>query len=410
VGEPEPIPVPTASKSATAVWKFVVAMVLGAMLFVGGLGAGIYFATHYQIVPVGEPVEKYASVPDLRGAELERVLPSGGLTEPVKRRAGPIEDGPFTFRFTPGEKLNYNLSANIGGQGQESDIQGVSPINMAMNSVMSLTTDSVDEEGTAALTMKFEQSSLQGDWMGSPFSMSTGNGETFMRNNGRTLIDSKNGTGSNKGVPQLEFLNTPINMKVAKNGEVEDVSGYKGIGSILSQLPMAANLEFPQSELNPQTQWESTLKLPIPGFAQPADARILNTFTGYQTVDGRKCGVIDQKILSFQTNGQLDSPESVFGEAMGFSMPNFVLDGGTTVYFDVDNGQLVRSDMDLDVTLEIGKALGEHGEVVQDFLRDLIATSTEDLPEFDDIREKAKSGANLLDFQTHVQATMQLAE
>ena len=124
-------------------------------------------------------------------------------------------------------------------------------------------------------------------------------------------------------------------------------------------------MSFPDSELRDGTKWESSIHLPIPGFVEAAPARLRNRLVGYQYIGGRYCGVIEQEFVSEQKDGTLDSPESDLGEGMQFAMPLFLLEGMNRIYFDVENGQLVGSDMDLRLIMSISQMLGGMGGMAE---------------------------------------------
>ena len=418
-----PIPVPTHGRKNASIGVIVSLMLLGAILFGGGIGAGIYFATNYRIIPLtseqpvqattyaeSTPAEYPDSMASTTEPNLETQTPSAAqATVPAsapRSAKAPAGGGLFNFQFTPGETLRYALVADVGGEGAESI--GSAPVDMKLTTTMNLNTKSVDRDGTGDLRLEFDNTNFDGDFMGSPYAMFLNQSEQNIEMDGKSYVNSKEGKGSVDGLPQAQYFLEPIDMRVARNGEVLSVSGGMNMESMLAALPLQATPEFPMGNLDPNTQWESTIALPIPGFAEPAQATVLNTMTGYTNVKGRRCAAIKQEIQSQQINGKLNSPAGAFGEQMGFGMPQFILDGQNMLYFDVDRGQLVRSDMDLAVKIEIGKALGQAGDAINAIISQVGSVAMEGLPEFDDMREKLESGESLLDMNVAVKATMEL--
>ncbi len=272
--------------------------------------------------------------------------------------AAPAQErlNPFSYTFTPGERLVYRLESRVDGSGL--DALSSAPISIDMMSELSLETESVDADGNALMRLTFDSVSVNGDFMESPYQLMQDGNNTFLANGGRTQIDTAQGLGSIQGVPQLEFFKEPVVMKIAPNGQVLELSGGQDLGSMLTAMPAVSALEFPEGDLQQGYQWESRIKLPVPGFGTAADARIVNTLMGYQYLDDQLCAVIRQEFISHQDDGTLDSPKSVFGEAMQFSLGTFDLQGENVVYFDVNVGRLVYCEMDLQLTMAIGDVIG----------------------------------------------------
>jgi hypothetical protein len=201
-------------------------------------------------------------------------------------------------------------------------------------------------------------------------------------------------------------------MKVARNGDVSELTGPAGIESIISPLPALTELDFPGTTLEEGKQWTSNFNLPVPGFAEAAQGKMLNTFKGYVSYAGRRCGLIEQRITSSQENGAVLSPKSSLGDAMNLSMPRFNLEGTSIVYFDVDNGKLVRNDLNLDLKMDLGKVLGGAGDLVKNLMSQMGSLGGQDLPEFQDLgkRIKDKGADDLLKLNLKIDATVALQE
>jgi hypothetical protein len=393
------------------------AVVSGLVLFVAGVGFGAWFMSNFDIVPKGEMAKLRAE----SGGGLGESTELGALPGTANTQVGTAEfeainpadthraRGPFTFRFTPGESLAYSLKANIDGKGLE--LLNPEPVKLNMDSTFHLTTQRVDRQGNGDLRLAFENANVAGDFMGSDFELRQDANGAVVYMNGQTLVDSKGNATALEGIPQLEFFDKAIDMTIAPNGEVLRVSGGSGLEGLTQQLPLLTDLEFPQGEMNPGTQWESQVALPVPGFGTAVDARILNTFTGYKHIGPRLCAVVTQVISADQTNGSVHMPQSVLGSALGLSMPEFDLNGNNEVYFDVENGQLVHSEMALHMGMDLGEALGASGDVLKELgagLGELLG----DLPEFEDMIRKDQDGnvdkKNLLDLDLNINSTISL--
>lgn len=357
------------------IWSLLTGLFLVIAGLVVGVVGGVWFTTHYRIVPL-ELVGTFQSTSPPASALVDSSPGSDGSMGVLPAEAPkPHTSGPFAFKFTPGETLSYRLQASITGQGFESI--GPSDINMALDGDMSLTTERVDASGNGELTLRYDRMAVDGNFMGSPFQLehrrdaASGAQQASIRLNGNTTINTTQNPGSAKHVPQLEFLAEPIRMSVAPNGQVLRTSGGAGWGEALKELPGVIPVEFPEGELPQGLTWDSQFAMPVPGIAQPITAKMRNTVIGYQYVGPHYCAVIQQDIDSRQTDGRLVSPKSSMGDEAAFKMPLFDLTGRNMVYFDVQRGQLVRSESDLRFDLKIGSMLKQTAQVFSTAASDL---------------------------------------
>lgn len=356
-------------------------VIVGGLLVAAGLGMGFWFATHYRVsISPRESTEGAGSpesAPASSGSWRQTAVPSRrqpgdsarDAAETVQPADGPLwplspseqhqgtADGPFAFQFTRDETLHYRVASEVSGKGLEGLTE--SGVLMDFESAMRLETRDVDQAGNALLRMTFDESALKGSFMDESFSMEVTPGNARVSHGDRTPVDTRQGVGSTRGIPQLEFLQEPVDMVVAPNGQVLKLSNSQNIGAMLTAVSNFSTLEFPSGEVVQGQQWESRITLPVPGFGTPAAARIINTFVGYEQVKDRLCGVIEQQFVSEQVDGTLNAPESALGEALGLNMPVFQLAGENRIYFDTTNGQLVLSDMDLDLRMDFAQMLGD---------------------------------------------------
>ncbi len=332
--------------------------------------------------------------------------PATNLLNPVSSLLGPetsfIADGPFAYRFTKGEVLNYQLDARASGTGFETGVG--SKIGLTMNMLYSLETTAIDREGNGTLVLEFDEVKMTGNFMGEPVNLYQSGSETQMSLNRHDQLDTRQGD-SVKGIPQLEFFKKPITMVVGPDGHVIDVQGAPGFDSILSPSKAMAPSRFTASQLEIGDTWTSEFNLPVPGLAIPASATTQNTLVEYVMIGGRNCGVIKQEMLSVQADGQLNSPSSVLGEEMGFTMPTFEVSGVNMIYFDVDGGKLVRTEMNLFFKLEIGEEL--------EGLKGALGAYSSILGELENPNRRPKRGEEpepLLDMGVEIAATLALVE
>jgi hypothetical protein len=343
-----------------------IAVVLGT---IASFAAGAWFATHYRIVPIREasPLDPVAP-PDLELPSASVRDGSRPATSALRARSG---RSPLGFRFTPNERLEYELSSQVTGQGFEST--GPAGIRLGVSGDISMVTDRVDESGAAEMTVAYERMQVSGDFMGSPFRLDRTPERTTVDIDGHTRIDTRDPEHSSRGVPQLEFLEDPLKLRVAPSGEVLHVSGGAGWGEMLKEIPVLMPLEFPDAELQTGLQWESNFTMPLPGAGAPVRARARNTVVGYEYVGNRTCAVIRQDIDSRETDGVLTMPDSTMGSEMQFGMPLFELQGTNYIYFDIQRGQLVHTTSDLQLALKIGRALSEISSIFERAADDLAA-------------------------------------
>lgn len=405
------------------------------VLLVAGFALGVWFTQNYRIVPAGpgQPLAGTAAPGAQLGAGRQDGTaslsspPSESLPSPTSKAtprpqsgyrsarnvAWPRQtgvqtqdqntDGLLHFNFQPGEQLNYQLTARIAGKGVDAGVPEDVALDLA--AVMNLMTQSVDQNGNAAMRLEFGNVAMDGNFMGVPFGFQQNGQNASITQNNKQTLDTSMGLGSITGIPQLEFFGSPIDILVSPNGQVRNVSGTGDIGSILSAYPVLSALEFPTQGMQQGTQWQSDIALPVPGFGEAPPARLVNTLVGYQTVGGRNCAVIQQDVLSSQSGGTLNSPKSSLSDAAQFSMSMFDLSGRNMLYFDVDAGKLVRSDMDLDLILKIGQALQDYSALLNGLLGD---GASVDGAQLGDLLGGLGQQSNLVDLGLDIKATLAL--
>ncbi len=368
----------------------VIVTLAGALLvvFALGIGAGVWFGQHYRIVSVDAPVDQtaaalktvadqYTPLSAVPAEPVPRPMDSDFseiLNTPVPHRGAAAGNGPFSYQFVPGETDHYGIEANIQGTGI--DLGQGSNIDMNFGSRMALHTDSVDQAGAGNLGLTFDNVDMTGEFMGSPIELHQRPDGTQLKMNSKTKIDSSQGISLGL-IPSLEFFKQTIRMTVAKNGEIQKLSGAEGFEQMLSPMTKLAPNATETSGLRPNAQWTSEFLMPVPGLGKGVKTVTRNTFTGYATVDGRKCAVVQQVMDSSQTNGTLSAQSGGLDELLSFAMPLFSVVGRNTIYFDVANGKLVRSDLGLEFNLQIGQQLKPltdlmktYGDVLGDVLGD----------------------------------------
>ncbi|MGI6459367.1 MAG: hypothetical protein ACOX5J_04605 [Candidatus Hydrogenedentales bacterium] len=423
------------SRQNRSIMAAVVMLFGGAVLLALGLGLGFWFASRYDIsiarrgaaAPTGHPApaaqqDSWASAHpgapsrpaapprDAAAATPQTVTTSEALwpLSPAEQSQGQA-DGPFAFKFTRDETLRYRVATEIRGKG----IEGLTDSGVLMNfeSGMSLHTRDVDPAGNALLRMTFDQTSLQGSFLDEQFSMEVTPDDARVDTRGQTPVDTRRDVGSTQGIPQLEFLQDPVDLVVAPNGQVLKLSNTQNMAAMLTAVPRFATLEFPGGALAPGQQWESRIALPVPGFGTAAETRLLNTFVGYEHMKGRLCGVIEQQFLSEQTGGALHAPESALGQALNLSMPVFQLSGENRVFFDTANGQLVLADLDLGLRMDFSNVLGNLSRALGGLLAHPDALSGAPASDLDELLGLGTGGPSpLLSLDLNLLGSMELVD
>ncbi len=372
-----------------AVWPLIVLLLLGA-----GFCFGVWFSNRYRIVPV-EPANLNTGTGSLASMDASPAVESAYSAENPPSTQEYSTDGPFQFRFTPEEVTYYRLDTTIAGQGADGGL--ASDVYLDFDGDFSLYTKDVDDRGVADLRLLFESAALNGEFLGSPFEMGYSPERTFVYDGSQTLDTD---AGANLGdIPQLQFFQNPITMRVAPNGQVLDIGGQTGMAGLLKALPALARVEFPDEGVPESGEWESRIQMPVPGFGQAVDTRIVNKLIGYEYVGDRYCAVIHQDFGAAQQDGTLDSPESAMGSATQFSMPLFDLNGTNTVYFDVNRGQMVHSVLDLALVMNIGSVLGDAAGLVGQLGQGILEGNAEGV---EDLLGPAPSQPNLLDLSVKI--------
>lgn len=306
-------------------------------------------------------------------------------------------DSLFHYQFVAGERLDYALDAAIGGTGIES-LSGPGNVAMEFTSDLHVLTESVDLAGNGNLSIGFDRVEMHGSFMDAPVNLVHSLAGTEYTH-GNEHVSTANGD-SIAGIPQLEFFNQPTKARVSPSGEVLQVDGAPGMDKLLSPEEILTSIEFPAGELDTGAQWTSNFAMPVPGVGSPAGATALNVLEGFQLFRGRYCGVIRQTLQADQADGTLASPESVLGDEMNFSMPEFRLSGENLIYFDVDNGQLIQADLNLNFTMRIGGQLKP--------VADLLNVYGSLLNELEGNRPSESPAQDALDLGVNIQATLGL--
>lgn len=258
------------------------------------------------------------------------------------------------YQFIAGDRSYYRLQADISGAGIES-LAGSGGVAMAFGADMQVLTESVDEEGNGYLDIRFDHVQMQGSFMDEPVSLSHSVAGTEYHY-GNENISSAAGDKV-AGIPQLEFFNTPTKATVSPSGQVLQVSGAPGMDQMISPETLLASVQFPAGDLDPGAQWTSDFGMPVPGIGSPVSSQAVNTLEGFDLFRGRYCAIIRQTLTAQQKDGQINSPQSALGDEMNFSMPTFSLGGENRIYFDVENGELVQADLNLQFSMKIGEEL-----------------------------------------------------
>lgn len=321
-------------------------MKLLALMGKGVLAAGVAAAGLTSGQWVNQNVHRSAA--PIETAPSDTPPPDGGMAAPA------TVDSLFHYQFTPGETLYYGLNADVRGTGIES-LAGAGGVAMAFRSSLVVKTESVDTLGNGYLDIRFGPVEMQGSFMDAPVSLAHSLAGTEFQH-GNEYVSTAAGD-SIAGIPQLQFFNQPTKATVSPAGIVLEVSGAPGMDKLIAPESLIASVQFPEGDLDPGAQWVTDFGMPVPGIGTPVASTAVNTLDGMDLYRGRYCARIRQKLNAQQLDGTISSPESALGEATGFSMPQFNLQGENVIYFDLDNGQLVDAELQLTFMMQIGAEL-----------------------------------------------------
>ncbi|GMU92524.1 MAG: hypothetical protein AMXMBFR4_15820 [Candidatus Hydrogenedentota bacterium] len=351
---------------SSARWQYVIWTVMLVIGLVAGALIGIWITRSGSVDEAPSP---------LAGPHPPGPAPLTPQAESAYLRTSGAARGPYRFRFSEGQIRHYGIDAEIEGKGWDLGQEG--EIYLRFGSTFSLLTKSVDDTGIADLRLVFESADLNGSFLDSPFEMSLDvSGVRTVEGGRASPVESRQPPPA--GSP-LDFLRTPVEMKIAPSGSVLDVRGPTGLRNVLALLPTVARVEFPDEEMREGKRWETRLALPVPALGKPLETRVINTFKGYQRVQDRYCAVVEQVLDGVQTAGTAATSDPSGAGAAAFSAPLFELTGQNTVYFDVNDPCLVHATLDLNLAVNFGQALGDATALVQTLGRSLLSPNGKEL-------------------------------
>lgn len=321
-------------------------------------------------------------------------VPESGIAaeEPV---IAALPDKPFTSQFEDGQLLAYRLDTEIEGGGAE--MGEFSEVYMKFGSDVTLYTQKVADDGTADLTFTFENASVAGTFFESPFEISLSQPTQGSEPNGNAMPQNA----------QTKFLTTPIEMRVAPDGTVIDISSPNSMKDMLGSIATIPHLKFPREELVEGMEWETELKLPVPGIGDAIDTTVHNKLVGRERMGNYDCGVVVQTIgaKAMDTKATAD-PDRPNEKPLLFSVPLFDLQGENTIYFDLKTGRLIHAALDLDFALRIKEQLGDAGKLLQQLIPNMSGENSvpdldkllnpEGKPDLMDLSLKIKGGMSLV--------------
>jgi hypothetical protein len=310
-----------------------------------GVAAGYWFAGGNRAAP-----NTPANTLTPNATPVEAVGPAGQTV------VASLPEGPFTASFEEGQLLSYRLDTEIEGGGSE--LGEFSEVYMKFGSDVTLFTRKVDPDGTADLKFVFEHAGVAGTFFDNPFEIAFD----------QPAPGSDPQSDSTASTPQAAFLTTPIEMRIGPDGTVLDISGPGNFKDMLGSIATVPHLKFPNRELADGMEWETQLRLPVPGIGDAIDTTVHNKLVGRERLGNYDCGVVLQQIGAKGENTRASAPGGPNEQPMQFSVPLFDLQGENTIYFDLKTGRLVHAAMDLDFALRIKEQLGGAGKLLQQLI------------------------------------------
>ncbi|MBX7256760.1 MAG: hypothetical protein K1Y02_10390 [Candidatus Hydrogenedentes bacterium] len=365
----------------------------GPLIFAVGLIAGVAISSVWHARDSHASLPVTDAPPGLPSPSVA-ANPPAGLPTAQSSSGNSAPSTGFQMRFVQGDISNYRVDAAIRGKGF--DAGEFSGVETQFVSDFSVLTKEVAADKSADMRISFDSAQLTGSFMDVPFEMGYTPERSYMFY-GNTSYDTAK-TPAQPGNSQFAYFSTPIAVRVASNGSVQKIEGPEGMASMLSAVPSLSFVEYPADTIEQGKAWESRFALPIPGFGGAVQARVTNTFLGYQELEGHTCGVIQQTYATDDTVG--DAPLVNTEEGVSIGMPTFDLNGQGLVYFDVNNGKLVHSTLNLQLTMGLSKMLGG--------LADVLSTITQDYANQGEA--ESEQPANLLDLMLTIEGAITLID
>ncbi len=347
---------------------------------VGGWYANQYFTGHTN----SQGTLESTATPGIEGAGF-----ASDLSFTPSQNSG---NGPFAYKFKEGEVLTYRMDAEANGLGLAQADDRNSDIGLTIGFDMNLLAEKVDSDGNAELRLDFANMTTQGGFMDMPANYS---------HPGAGAVDPL-GQG---GGPQSRFFGEPTRIRVSPDGQVRDVSGAKGMDQLLTPEAALAPVQFPSAQFEVGDRWESKFNLPVPGMGVPASADASNEIVRFENIGARRCAVILQRLSSAQANGTMDSIGGNPGDPAGFSMPRFNLTGENYIWFDVNEGKLVQSDLDMQFELALGQQLAPMSGLMKTY-----DTLLNDVEGRNPSAQDQQAQQNLLEMKTAITGRVRLVE
>ena len=261
----------------------------------------------------------------------------------LKTREPTAKDGELKWKFTKGQvttaamKQNVTMTMNVAGQNMETKTNSVNE--------MSLTVDSVDENGVASVSNVIKRMKV---------SSSSPMAGTFEYDS--ESDEEPEGQGAMIKEMLAPMIGQTITQKMAKTGKIYDVKIPAEVLEAIQANPMMgqmfnektfedlaskSTIEFPEKEIVIGTTWEVDAEVKMGPIV--LETKTSYEYRGVADVDGTPYHVIKGKVsMSF--------PE---GAVQGAEIEVLSEDTNVVMLFDGNAGRMVKSTLDQNMEMEI---------------------------------------------------------
>jgi len=286
------------------------------------------------------------------------------------------------YNYKPGQTLKYGVAVDVAGTVAMSGGGGPSqtmPISMTLNTNVNMDVREVDSEGTATVTMKLDEINMDIQSMGQSMQMNVGAAGAKMYSGGMLVFDSSQAGGQQSpmgAIPGLQglsggedmpdFFVKGVTLKITRLGNVTapELEAQAGIGGVptagaLDQLFLPKRLVRPGDRWVPELSMEGmpAQEIRVPGVI------LESVFDGIEEFSGAQCAKI-VTVLDVDPSGL--PIEGLGGPEIDLSKSR--VQGRGTAYFDVEQGQFLRQDVEISIAFAgsnlgmfMGPAMGAAG-------------------------------------------------
>lgn len=249
------------------------------------------------------------------------------------------------YKFTPGQSLNYEVT--MEGTATTGMPAGMPPMQMGLRGTLDYLqrTEKVFSDGSAQIEISCPRMAMNVNMPGQAISMTWKNGNLSVSVNGQP--ESAEGMDFSS----LPFLGVPLRVRMDKLGKVTGMLDLDALQGMLGNLDVSEMLKAGQNQLpgHPVSigdTWTVDTRVPVPGTSQALTSRTTYTLLGIERMGGEQVAKM-KMAASTQAAGLKMNLPGAGGAPQGMSMEELSQQAQGTVWFSVDRGQMLRSELTL---------------------------------------------------------------